>query len=271
MIAPFLLRRLKTDKSIVPELPEKIEQTDYIELSGRQKVLYRKLVSDLEKKLSEQKEDGIQRKGMVLSALTSLKQICNHPDQYTGSGTFKPADSGKYEFLKEILEPIAEKRECVLIFSQYKTMTEELDAYLQQLFGRKGLVINGSTPVKTRTEYAAAFNEQQTWIPYMVLSLKAAGTGLNLTAASHVIHFDRWWNPAVENQATDRAFRIGQQKNVMVHKFVCQGTIEEKIDELIAQKQSLADSLVNVQEEGAEKLLTNMSNEELISLMRLDA
>lgn len=271
MIAPFLLRRLKTDKSIVPELPEKIEQTDYIELSGRQKVLYRKLVSDLEKKLSEQEEDGIQRKGLVLSALTSLKQICNHPDQYTGSGTFKPADSGKYEFLKEILEPIAEKRECVLVFSQYKTMTEELDAYLQQLFGRKGLVINGSTPVKTRTEYAAAFNEQQTWIPYMVLSLKAAGTGLNLTAASHVIHFDRWWNPAVENQATDRAFRIGQQKNVMVHKFVCQGTIEEKIDELIAQKQSLADSLVNVQEEGAEKLLTSMSNEELISLMRLDS
>lgn len=272
MIAPFLLRRLKTDKSIVPDLPDKIEQTDYIELSKRQKVLYRKFVSDLEKKLSAQEdEDGIQRKGMVLAALTSLKQICNHPDQYLGNGTFKPEDSGKYEFLKEILEPIAEKRECVLVFSQYRSMTEELDEYLQQIFGRKGLVINGSTPVKTRTEYAEAFNEQKTWIPYMVLSLKAAGTGLNLTAASHVIHFDRWWNPAVENQATDRAFRIGQKKNVMVHKFVTQGTIEEKIDQLIAEKQILADSLVNVQEDGAEKLLTNMSNEELISLMRLSA
>lgn len=271
MIAPFLLRRLKTDKSIVPDLPDKIEQTDYIELSKRQKVLYRKFLDDLTQKLSDTSDEGIERKGIVLGALTSLKQICNHPDQYAGSGLFRPEDSGKYEFLREIMEPIAEKRECVLVFSQYRTMTEELDEYLFKLFGRKGLVINGSTPIKTRTEYARMFNEQKTWIPYMILSLKAASTGLNLTAASHVVHFDRWWNPAAENQATDRAFRIGQTKNVIVHKFVCKGTIEEKIDELMSEKQILADSLISAGEESAEKLLTSLSNDELLKMMRLEA
>ncbi|WP_304683647.1 DEAD/DEAH box helicase [Ileibacterium valens] len=272
MIAPFILRRLKTDQSIVPDLPSKIEQTDYIELSAKQKAMYRKRVEELEAALEEEDVDdkGIKKKGLVLAALTALKQICNHPDQYSGAEVFKPQDSGKYEFLKEILEPIAEKRECVLVFSQYASMTEELDDYLAEIFGRKGLVINGSTPVKTRTEYATRFNEQKTYIPYMVLSLKAAGTGLNLVAANHVIHFDRWWNPAVENQATDRAFRIGQKKNVLVHKFVCKGTIEEKIDQLIFEKQQLADTLINTSEDGAEKMLSNMSNDELIQLMRLD-
>lgn len=270
IIQPFLLRRLKTDKKIVSDLPDKIEQVDFIELSARQKVLYHREIEQLEKKLEQMAEQGIDRKGLVLASITHLKQICNHPDQFVSGDEFKPSDSGKYEFLKEILEPIQESRECVLVFSQYKTMTDRLDTYLENLFGRKGLVINGDTPIKLRQEYADQFNAQKTWIPYMVLSIKAAGTGLNLTAANHVIHFDRWWNPAVENQATDRAFRIGQKKNVLVHKFVCKGTMEEKIQQLIEDKQAMADSIVGSSQEGAEKLLVNMSNEELISMLKLE-
>lgn len=269
MISPFLLRRVKTDPNIAPDLPAKTEIIDYVELTKKQSLLYHQQIEKLEQALSD-KEEGTERKGLVLAALTHLKQICNHPDQFTGLGEFRPSESGKFEMLKEVVEPIRENRECVLVFTQYRSMVKELDAFLEKQFGRKGRIIDGSTPAALRTQYAEEFNEQKTWIPYMVLSLKAAGTGLNLVAASHVIHFDRWWNPAVENQATDRAFRIGQTKNVMAHKFVAKNTVEEKIEELMESKKALADSLIGQEGEGAEKWLTEMSNEELINTLRID-
>ena len=264
VITPFVLRRLKTDKKIIADLPEKIEQIDYVSPSKKQIALYRKEVSDLEKKLSsEANESAIKRQGLVLAAITKLKQICNHPDQFLGNTVFKPEESGKFELLKEICEIIRSKRERVLVFTQYREMTKPLSNFLEQVFGYPGLVIHGATPVKKRPLIVDAFNGQD-YVPFMVLSVKAAGTGLNLTAANHVIHFDRWWNPAVENQATDRAFRIGQKKNVTVHKFVTQGTVEERIDEIISGKTELAESIMG---DGA-KLLTQMNNEELIKLLK---
>jgi non-specific serine/threonine protein kinase len=195
-----------------------------------------------------------------------FKQICNHPSQWLGDGCYEPADSGKLLRLRELCESIATRQDKVLVFTQFREMTAPLAAVLGEVFGRSGLVLHGGTPVKKRQGLVKSFQEDDR-IPFMVLSLKAGGTGLNLTAASHVIHFDRWWNPAVENQATDRAFRIGQKKNVLVHKFVCRGTVEERIDELIAGKQKLSDEILFG---GAESAVTEMSNEELISLVSLD-
>lgn len=248
-ISPFLLRRLKSDKRIISDLPDKIEQNDYIELSESQIVLYKKIVSELAEKLAEKQAQSmngeidshasIEHKGLVLSSLSKLKQVCNHPDQYLGDTAYVPSESGKFKMLAELCEPIAQNHESVLIFTQYREMTEHLAKFLETIFGAKGFIIHGQTPIKKRQKIVDAFNRQETYIPFVVLSLKAAGTGLNLTQASHVIHFDRWWNPAVENQATDRAYRIGQKKNVIVHKFVCSNTIEEKINEMIESKQKL--------------------------------
>lgn len=265
MVAPFLLRRLKTDKTITKDLPDKTEKTEYIPLSKKQTALYRKEVERLEKKITE--SEGIERKGLVLSSLTKLKQICNHPDQFLGQHGFSLHESGKLERLKELCETISSRHECVLVFTQYREIMEDLDAVLHEYFGRPGLMIHGGTPVSKRTKLVEQFNAQDEYIPYMILSLKAAGTGLNLTAASHVIHFDRWWNPAVENQATDRAYRIGQTKNVVVHKFVCKGTLEEKIEELIESKKELAEKVVG---QGQGTWLTEMSNDQLLSMLRLE-
>ena len=266
MISPFILRRVKTDKNIIADLPDKIEQIDYIAPQKKQIVLYRKEVAELEYKLSlEDNEAGIKRQGLVLSAITKLKQICNHPDQFLGNTVFKPEESGKFAMLEEICEVIRSKRERVLVFTQYREMTKPLADFLAKIFGQKGLIIHGGTPVKKRPQIVEEFNGEA-YSPFMVLSVKAAGTGLNLTAANHVIHFDRWWNPAVENQATDRAFRIGQKKNVTVHKFVTEGTIEERIDEIISGKKELAEGVIG---DGV-KLLTKMSNEELINLLKFD-
>jgi SNF2 family DNA or RNA helicase len=203
---------------------------------------------------------------VVLAYLMRLKQICNHPSQWLGDGGYDPADSGKLARLRELGEPIAARQDKVLVFTQFRELTGPLALFLGEVFGRGGLVLHGGTPVKKRQGLVKSF-QQDDRVPFMVLSLKAGGTGLNLTAASHVIHFDRWWNPAVENQATDRAFRIGQQKNVLVHKFVCRGTVEERIDRLIASKQHLSDEILAG---GAESTLTELSNEELISLVSLD-
>jgi non-specific serine/threonine protein kinase len=197
-----------------------------------------------------------------------LKQICNHPDQYLGNNEFAPKHSGKFETLAEICETIREKRERLLLFTQFKEMTEPIANFLTELFGREGLVLHGSTSVKKRGEMVERFNGVE-YIPFMVLSLKAGGVGLNLTAANHVIHFDRWWNPAIENQATDRAFRIGQQKNVCVHKFVTTGPIEEKIDTVIEGKQKLAGDVIAAS--SGENWITEMSNDELFKLFRLGA
>lgn len=264
MIAPFMLRRVKTDKEIISDLPDKLEQVDYVTLSRKQTVLYRKYVAELADKLEEL--SGIQRRGIVLASLTKLKQICNHPDQYLGQSAYSEKESGKFALLREICETIYEKRERVLVFTQFKEIAPYLDEFLAQIFHRHGFVLHGGTPVATRSKMVEAFQGEQ-YVPYMVLSVKAGGTGLNLTKASHVIHFDRWWNPAVENQATDRAYRIGQKKNVVVHKLVCKGTIEEKIDEMLESKKELA---ANVIGSGGESWITEMSNEQLLSILTLD-
>ena len=200
-----------------------------------------------------------------MAAIIRLKQICNHPDQYLGQQTFSMEESGKFAMLKEICTTIYEKRERVLVFTQFKEITEYLAAFLTEIFQTEGFVLHGGTPVAKRSQIVEAFQGEK-YVPFIVLSVKAGGTGLNLTKANHVIHFDRWWNPAVENQATDRAFRIGQTKNVMVHKLVCKGTIEEKIDEMIEAKKELAENVIG---SGGEKWITELSNDELMSMMRL--
>ena len=265
MIAPFLLRRVKTDKKIISDLPDKLEQIDYVPLSPKQAVLYRKLLAETAEKVEE--SSGLQRKGIVLALLLHLKQICNHPDQYLGTEEYSPAQSGKFELLKQLAQTIAEKRERVLVFTQFRELTGHLDDYLAEVFGRRGGVIHGGVPVKERTAIVERF-QSESYVPYLVLSVKAGGTGLNLTKANHVIHFDRWWNPSVENQATDRAFRIGQDKNVMVHKFVCKGSVEEKIDALISSKKELAENVIGA---GGESWITEMGNDELMKLLRLEA
>lgn len=263
MINPFILRRLKTDKKIISDLPDKLEINAYATLSKKQIALYKQLVNQIAVKLEE--VEGIERKGLVLSSIMKFKQICNHPDQYLGREEYKPINSGKFEQLREICETIYEKRESVLVFTQFREMTEPISEFLSRIFNRAGFVLHGGTPVKKRNEMVEQFNGEH-YIPYMVLSLKAGGVGLNLTAANHVIHFDRWWNPAVENQATDRVFRIGQTKNVMVHKFVTKGTIEEKIDEMIIAKQKLAGDILS---STGEQWITEYNNEELMKLFVL--
>ncbi|MBR6153579.1 MAG: DEAD/DEAH box helicase, partial [Treponema sp.] len=269
MISPFMLRRLKTDKSIISDLPEKMEMTDYVTLSKKQRVLYKKYVDDLAKLLekAKQDEDPMKRRGLVLASLLKLKQICNHPDQFNGADGFAEKDSGKFEMLKDICQTIYEKRERVLVFTQFKEICPVLDNFLSGVFGIRGFVLHGGTPISKRNKMVEEF-QSDSYIPYMVISVKAGGTGLNLTNANHVIHFDRWWNPAVENQATDRAFRIGQTKNVMVHKFVSRGTIEEKIDELIKSKTELAQNVISA--DSGENWITEMSDSDLMKMFRLD-
>lgn len=264
LVQPYILRRLKTDKEIISDLPDKTELTSWCGLTKDQAKLYTLSVNELKEIL--QKVDGIKRRGIILSFLMKFKQICNHPSQYLGTGEYKPDQSGKFARLKEICEEIASRQEKVLIFTQFREMTTPLESFLQCIFNQPGLILHGGTPVKQRKNLVDNFQSEQ-GPPFFILSLKAAGLGLNLTAASHVIHFDRWWNPAVENQATDRAFRIGQHKNVLVHKFVCQGTIEEKIDKMISEKISLADGIL--QNDGA-PMLTELNDENLLKLVSLD-
>jgi SNF2 family DNA or RNA helicase len=264
VVTPFILRRLKTDKSVISDLPEKIEMKTYAALTKKQVILYNKLVNDLKVKLGSA-EEGIERKGLVLSSLMKFKQICNHPDQYLGQNSYSEIESGKYERLREICETIYEKRERVLVFTQFKEITNSLNDFLEGVFHHKGLVLHGETAVSKRKAMVDKFQGKE-YVPFMVLSIKAGGVGLNLTAANHVIHFDRWWNPAVENQATDRAFRIGQMKNVIVHKFITKGTIEEKIDLMIEDKTKLSKAIIpDIQE----NWITEMDNSELMELFKL--
>jgi superfamily II DNA or RNA helicase len=264
LVRPYLLRRLKTDKRIISDLPDKTELKAFCGLSKVQAALYQQSVDALTRQIEE--VEGIQRKGVILAFLMRFKQICNHPSQWSGDGKFNPEDSAKFGRLRELSETIAAKQEKVLVFTQFREMTGPLSRYLAGIFGRPGLVLHGETAVKDRRALVQSFQDES-GPPFFVLSLKAGGTGLNLTAAAHVIHFDRWWNPAVENQATDRAYRIGQKKNVLVHKFVCRGTVEEKIDQLIESKVALSKDLL----EGSESaLLTRMTNQELLSTVALD-
>jgi len=264
LVRPYILRRLKTDKQIISDLPDKTEVKAWCGLSKTQAVLYQQAVDELAHTLET--VEGINRRGIILSYLLRFKQICNHPSQWLGDGGYSPTESGKFARLYEIAEAIAARQEKVLVFTQFKAITEPLNRFLETVFGQPGLVLHGSTAVKQRKVLVDAF-QKELGPPFFVLSIKAGGTGLTLTAASHVIHFDRWWNPAVENQATDRAYRIGQHRNVLVHKFICRGTIEEKIDALIESKLGLSQALM---EGGNELLLTEMSDAELLQLVALD-
>lgn len=264
LIRPYILRRLKTDKSVIADLPEKTELKAFCRLSQKQATLYRQAVQDLAAQLEHTKD--ITRRGTILAFLMRFKQICNHPSQWLGDGAWHDADSGKFAWLREIAEIIAARQEKVLVFTQFRETTGPVASFLGSVFGHPGVVLHGGTAIKNRRQLVRQFQEDER-VPFFVLSLKAGGAGLNLTAATHVVHFDRWWNPAVENQATDRAFRIGQSKHVMVHKFVCSGTIEEKIDTLIESKQQLSKDVL---EGGAEMLLTEMKDDELLKFVALD-
>jgi SNF2-related domain/SNF2 Helicase protein/Helicase conserved C-terminal domain len=263
LIRPYILRRLKTDKSVISDLPDKIEMKTYAALSNKQILLYKNLTEEIKESIEQ--ADGIQRKGMILAALMKFKQLCNHPDQYLGTDGYDEHESGKFARLREICETILEKREKALVFTQFREITHPLAEFLESIFRRKGLILHGSIPLAKRKKIIEQF-QSPAYVPFMVLSLKAGGVGLNLTEANHVIHFDRWWNPAVENQATDRAFRIGQKKNVVVHKFLTKGTVEERIDMMLEEKSRLSQDVIAA---AGETWITEMNNEELLDLFKL--
>jgi non-specific serine/threonine protein kinase len=264
LVRPYILRRMKTDKSVIADLPDKTELKALCGLSRRQTALYDQAVEDLARNLDQ--SVGIQRKGLVLAALMRLKQICNHPSQWLNDNVWAEEDSGKWARLREIAEVVAARQEKMLVFTQFSEMTGPLAIFLGNIFGCVGLILHGGTAIKHRKTLVQRFQEDEN-VPFFVLSLKAGGSGLTLTAASHVVHFDRWWNPAVETQATDRAFRIGQKKNVLVHKFICRGTVEEKIDILIDSKKGLSDELLTG---GGEINLTEMTNADIMHMVSLD-
>ncbi len=265
LVRPYILRRLKTDPGIVGDLPAKTEMRVECSLSKKQAVLYEKILKALANSLKT--SDGITRRGLVLSTLMQLKQLCNHPDLYLKGTAFQAGESGKWERLEQVVETIRVRQEKMLLFTQFQSLTEPLASFLSGLFGEAGLVLHGQTPIRKRQDLVKTFQSPE-GPGFFVISLKAGGSGLNLTAASHVVHFDRWWNPAVENQATDRAFRIGQHKNVLVHKFVCRGTVEERIDQMIRDKSALGDQILG--EGGNMPMLTEMSDKELLDFLALD-
>ena len=264
LVRPYILRRMKTDRTIIADLPDKTEVTAHCHLSRRQAALYAQAVEDLARQLET--ADGIQRRGLVLAALMRLKQICNHPSHWLNDGDWAEAESGKFARLRQIAEVVAARQEKMLVFTQFREATQPLANFLGSVFGRAGLVLHGGTPVKQRQALVRQFQDSES-APFFVLSLKAGGSGLTLTAASHVVHFDRWWNPAVENQASDRAYRIGQKRNVLVHKFVCRGTVEERIGEVIDSKRELSDAVLTG---GEEISLTALPDGELLRLVALD-
>lgn len=269
LTAPYILRRMKTDKSIISDLPDKTETQVYCRLSPTQARLYQQVVDALKESLASfpaNEAQSIARKGLVVQSLMRLKQICNHPCQFTGQGDYAAKDSGKFQRLEELCAEMASRQERVLVFTQFQEIIAPLLAHLEGIFGRPGLALHGKTAVKKRQELVTAFQHPD-GPPFFVLSLKAGGTGLNLTHASQVIHFDRWWNPAVEDQATDRAFRIGQKRAVMVHKCVVRGTLEERIDTMLHDKRRLADEILD----GSGELnITSMDDDALLDMLRLD-
>jgi SNF2 family DNA or RNA helicase len=261
--SPFILRRVKTDKNIIKDLPEKIETHVMCTLTKEQAALYKTVVDTVSKALNTTSE-GIARKGLILSTLLKFKQICDHPSLFLKDGGSIAERSGKLERITEMLEEILANHERALIFTQFKEMGDILKNYFETTFGRETLFLHGGTAKKDRDAMVEYF-QSDNGPSLFVLSLKAGGVGLNLTKAQHVFHFDRWWNPAVENQATDRAFRIGQTKNVQVHKFVTQGTLEERISDMIERKKELAQAIIT----SSEQWITNLSNKELHELFVL--
>jgi len=263
LIQPFVLRRTKTDPTIIKDLPEKMEMKVFCNLSQEQATLYEAVVKEMLEKIEG--SEGIERKGLVLSTLLKLKQVCNHPAHFLQDGSKLPGRSGKLVRLEEMLEETLAEGDKALIFTQFAGMGMMLQNHLRDTFGCETLFLYGGTTKKQRDAMIQRFQDDHKGPPLFILSLKAGGLGINLTAANHVFHFDRWWNPAVENQATDRAFRIGQKKNVQVHKFVCLGTLEERIDEMIERKKELAESIVGT----GETWLTEMSTEQLKEIFAL--
>jgi SNF2 family DNA or RNA helicase len=263
-VGPFILRRLKTDRTIIQDLPEKQEMKVYTQLSKEQALLYRARVEQMDRDLAA--AQGIERRGRILALLTHLKQICNHPSQFLKqTGPYK-GRSGKLERLTEMLEEVLESGEKALVFTQFKEMGDRLQVHLGEVLGFEPPFLHGGTSREQRDEMVRSFQEDADGAKVLLLSLKAGGVGLNLTAATHVFHFDRWWNPAVEDQATDRTYRIGQTKNVQVHKLVTIGTLEEKIDALLESKRDLADRVVG----SGEGWLTELDDEALRRLVALD-
>ncbi|HRI09655.1 MAG TPA: DEAD/DEAH box helicase, partial [Nannocystaceae bacterium] len=264
LVRPYILRRLKSDRRVIADLPDKTEIPVYCGLTREQAALYAAAVAELAAEVTG--AEGIRRRGVILAFLTRFKQICNHPAQAAHASDYEAELSGKFQRLRELCTSIAEAGERALVFTQFREICDPLADFLAGIFGRPGLVLHGGTPVAQRAGIVAEFQADE-GPPFMVLSLKAGGTGLNLTAAAHVIHFDRWWNPAVENQATDRAYRIGQHKNVLVHKFVCRGTLEERIDAMLRDKQGIADGVLA---DDGERRLTELDTDELMRVVALD-
>lgn len=265
LVEPFILRRVKTDRSIIKDLPDKVEQKQYCNLTKEQASLYEAVVKDVAEQLEQ--AEGIQRKGLILSTLMKLKQICNHPAQFLQDNSeFLPSRSHKLERLVEMLEEVIAEGESLLIFSQFTEICGALEKYLKQTFYYKTHYLHGGTPRQKREKMIAEFQDPETEPSIFILSLKAGGVGITLTKANHVFHFDRWWNPAVEDQATDRAFRIGQEKNVFVHKFIAIGTLEERIDRTLEDKKRLSSAIVG----NDESWLTELDNDSFKQLIALN-
>ena len=265
LVEPFILRRVKTDRAIIQDLPDKVEQKLFCNLTKEQASLYEAVVKDVEQQLEA--AEGIQRKGLILATLTKLKQVCNHPRQFLQDNSdFTAARSHKLARLTEMVEEAMAERDSLLVFTQFTELGAALEKYLRQTCQCNTYYLHGGTSRKKREAMISAFQDPETTPSVFVLSLKAGGVGITLTKANHVFHFDRWWNPSVEDQATDRAFRIGQKKNVFVHKFVAVGTLEERIDEMIEDKKKLAGSIVGADE----SWLTKLDNNAFRSLIALN-
>jgi SNF2 family DNA or RNA helicase len=260
--APFILRRMKTDKSIISDLPDKIENNHYCTLTGEQAAVYQNIVDNVLKEISGM--EGVRRRGTVLKMITALKQICNHPDNFLKKGNALPDKSGKSMMLMDILSQIRDAGEKTLIFTQYREMGDILTEMVRNTFGMEPLFLHGGSSRSQRDLMVEDFQTKRNK-GIFILSLKAGGTGLNLTGASHVVHYDLWWNPAVEAQATDRAYRIGQSRNVMVNRLITRGTFEERIDEMLKSKKTLA----NLTVETGEKWIGELSDQELKEIFML--
>jgi SNF2 family DNA or RNA helicase len=262
-VAPFILRRMKTDSDIAPDLPQKIETKVYCGLTAEQAKLYSRVTDDLGRDITG--AGGIRRRGLVLAGLTRLKQICDHPSLAAKDGDMARERSSKLERLISLTEEMSESGGRALIFTQYAEMGHILKYHLQERFGREVPFLHGSVLKDARDRMVGAFQEEN-GPRFFVLSLKAGGVGLNLTRASHVVMFDRWWNPAVEAQAIDRAYRIGQTRNVQVHTFCCRGTLDERIDELISSKKEIAKMVIS---DSGDHWITEMSDRALRQLVSL--
>lgn len=262
IVTPFLLRRLKSDRSIIDDLPDKVERTQRCPLTREQATLYQAVVDDLIDQANEL--DGIDRRGAVLAGIMKLKQVCNHPAHFAKDASTMAGRSGKLARTEELLDQVIAAADKALLFTQYSEWGTMLAPYLARRFGVEVPWLHGKLTRKRRDAIVADFQHSD-GPPLLVISLKAGGTGLNLTAASHVLHYDRWWNPAVEDQATDRAYRIGQHRNVVVNKLVSSGTVEEKIDEMIMSKRALAESVVGA----GEGWITELSTDELRDVLTL--